>query len=78
MPLHVAMLKENLDRRMIPYGINLNTIPMEEPECKAIIPINEPTPLATIPPKPCSYGSSYYVQPVSLHHLSLSSCKELR
>jgi hypothetical protein len=56
------MVKENLDRRMIPYGIDLNTIPMEETKCKVIIPINEPTPLATIPPKPHSYGSSYYAQ----------------
>jgi hypothetical protein len=54
------MVKENLDRRMIPYGIDLNTIPMEEPECKAIVPINEPTPHAIIPPKPRNYGSSYY------------------
>jgi len=54
------MVKENLERRMIPYGIDLNTIPIEEPECKAIVPIYEPIPLATIPPKPHSYGRSYY------------------
>jgi hypothetical protein len=54
------MVKENLDRRVIPYGINLNIVPMEDPESKAIISINEPTPLSTIRPKPHNYGSSYY------------------
>ena len=43
---------------MIPNGIDLNTIPIEEPECKAIIPIDESIPLATIPQH--SYGCSYY------------------
>jgi len=35
------MVKENLERRMIFYGIDLNTIPIEEPFYKAIVPINE-------------------------------------
>ena len=45
---------------MIPFGIDLNTIPREEPEYKAIIPIDEPVPLATIPPQPRCYGRSYF------------------
>jgi len=49
------MAKENSEKRMISYGIDLNTIPIEEPECKAIIPIDEPIPLATIPPQPHCY-----------------------
>jgi len=49
---------------MIPFGIDLNTISIEEFECKAIIPIDEPIPLATIPPQPYCYGCSYYAQPI--------------
>jgi hypothetical protein len=63
------MTKENSERR--PYGIDLNTIPIEEPECKAIVPIDEPIPLATIPPKPHRYGCSYYAQPVHTKPLLL-------
>jgi len=50
------MTKKNLERRMIPFGIDLNIIPREEPESKAIIPIDEPVLLATIPAQPCCYG----------------------
>jgi len=45
------MAKENSKRRIILFGIDLNIIPREELECKAIIPIDEPVPLATIPPQ---------------------------
>jgi len=54
------MAKKNLERRMIPFGIDLYTIPREDPECKAIILIEEPVPLAIIPPQPRSYGQSYF------------------
>jgi len=54
------MAKKNLERRMIPFGIDLNTIKSEEPESKAIIPIGEPVTLATIPPQPRFYGQSYF------------------
>ena len=56
---------------MIPFGIYLNTIPREEPECKAIIPIDEPLPLATIPPQPHCYGHSYFAQPIRIKPLLL-------
>jgi hypothetical protein len=46
----------NQDRRMIPYGIDLNTIPIEDPNSKALILVSDAQPLATIPLKPCSYG----------------------
>ena len=62
MPLYSAMAKENSERRMIPFGIDLNTIPREEPECKAIVPIDKHVLLATIPPQPCCYGHSYFAQ----------------
>jgi len=65
------MAKENLERRMIPFGIHLNTIPREELECKAIIPIDEPVLLATIPPQPYCYGRSYYAQPICTKPLLL-------
>jgi len=65
------MAKKNSERRMIPFGIDLNTIPREEPECKAIIPIDEPVPLATIPPQPCCYGCSYFAQPIHTKPLLL-------
>jgi len=63
MPLYLAMTKENSKRRMIPYGIDLNTIPIEEPECKAIIPIDELISLATIPPKPHCYDALTMLSP---------------
>lgn len=53
------MSSENQDRRVIRYGIDLNTIPKEEPECKSIIPVSNPT-----PSKPRSYGASFFAQPV--------------
>jgi len=49
---------------MIRFGIELNTIPREEPERKAIIPIEEPIPLAIISPQPHCYGQSYFAQPI--------------
>ena len=56
---------------MIPFGIDLNTIPREEPKCKAIIPIDEPIPLTTIPPQPRYYGHSYFAQPIHTKPLLL-------
>jgi hypothetical protein len=56
---------------MIPFGIDLNTIPREDPECKAIIPIDEPVPLATIPAQPYCYGRSYFAQPIHTKTLLL-------
>jgi hypothetical protein len=57
-------MAKNTDKRMVPYGIDLNTIPKDDLDSKAIIPISDARPLAAIPPKPRSYGSSYFVQPV--------------
>jgi hypothetical protein len=54
----------NQDRRMVPYGIDLNSIPKENLDSKALIPVSGALPLAAIPPKPCSYGQSYFAQPV--------------
>jgi len=65
------MAKKNLERRMIPFGIDLNTIPREEPESKAIVPIEEPVPLAIIAPQPCCYGQSYFAQPIRTKPLLL-------
>jgi hypothetical protein len=65
------MSKKNLERRMIPFGIDLNNIPREEPECKAIIPIEEPIPIAIIPPQPHCCGQSYFVLPISTKPLLL-------
>ena len=56
---------------MIPFGIDLNTISREEPESKAIIPIEEPVPLAIIPPQPHCYGQSYFAQPIHTKPLLL-------
>jgi len=67
------MTKENLERRMILYGIDLNTIPIKEPECNTIISIDEPIPLATIPPTPHRYGRSYYTQPFRTKPLLLEA-----
>jgi hypothetical protein len=49
---------------MVPYEIDLNTIPKDDPDSKAIILVSDAHPLAAIPPKPRSYGSSYLAQPV--------------
>jgi hypothetical protein len=49
---------------MVPYGIDLNSIPKENPDSKALIPVSDALPLAAIPPKPRSYGQSYFAQPV--------------
>ena len=65
------MAKKNLERRMIPFGIDLNTIPMEEPKSKAIIPIEEPVPLAIIPPQPCCYRQCYFAQRIRTKPLLL-------
>jgi len=65
------MAKKNSERRMIPFGIDLNTIPREESVCKAIIPIDEPVPLPTIPLQPCCYGCSYFAHPVRTKPLLL-------
>jgi hypothetical protein len=54
----------NHDKRIIPYGLDLNSIPKEDPNCKALIPISNAQPLAAIPPKPHSYSQSYFAQPV--------------
>jgi hypothetical protein len=54
----------NQDRRMVPYGIDLNSIPKENLDSKALIPVSDALPLATIPPKPHSYGQSYLTQSV--------------
>jgi hypothetical protein len=54
----------NQDRRIVPYGIDLNSIPKENPDSKALIPVSDALPLAAIPPKPCSYGQSYFAQPI--------------
>jgi hypothetical protein len=54
----------NQDRRMVSYGIDLNSIPKENPDSKALIPVSDALPLAAIPPKPRSYGQSYFAQPV--------------
>jgi len=56
---------------MIPLGIDLNTIPREQPESKAIIPIEEPILLAVIPPQPRCYGQSYFAQPIRTRPLLL-------
>jgi hypothetical protein len=54
----------NHDKRIIPYGLDLNSIPKEDPNCKALIPISNAQPLTTIPPRPHSYSQSYFAQPV--------------
>jgi hypothetical protein len=47
---------------MVPYGIDLNSIPKENLDSKALILVSDALPLATIPPKPrrpillCSAG----------------------
>jgi hypothetical protein len=57
-------MPKNTDRRMVPYGIDLNTILKDDLDSKAIIPVSDAHPLAAIAPKPRSYGSSYFTQPV--------------
>jgi hypothetical protein len=54
----------NHDKRIIPYGLDLNSIPEEDLDCKALIPVSDAQPLAAIPPKPNSYNKSYFAQPV--------------
>jgi hypothetical protein len=54
----------NHDNRFIPYGLNLNSIPKEDPDCKALISISDATPLTAIPTRPNSYSQSYFAQPV--------------
>jgi hypothetical protein len=59
----LALLKApmaNQDRRMVPYGIDLNSIPKEDSDSKALILVSDALSLATIPPKPHSYGQSYF------------------
>jgi hypothetical protein len=34
----------NHDKRIIPYGLNLNSIPEEDPNCKALILVSDATP----------------------------------
>jgi hypothetical protein len=52
----------NHDKRIIPYRLNLNSIPEEDPDCKALIPVSDATPLAAIPTRPHSYSQSYFAQ----------------
>jgi hypothetical protein len=54
----------NHNKRIIPYGINFNSIPKEDPNCKALIPVSNAQPLAAILPRPHSYSQSYFAQPV--------------
>jgi hypothetical protein len=58
-------MAKNTEKRMIPFGIDLNKIPKEEPDSKALVLVSDACPLAVIPPpKPHSYGQSYFAQPV--------------
>jgi hypothetical protein len=41
-------MAKNTDRRMVPYGIDLNTILKDDPDLKAIIPVSDARPLAAI------------------------------
>jgi hypothetical protein len=52
----------NHDKKIIPYGLNLNSIPEEDLDCKALISISDATPLAAIPTRPNSYSQSYFTQ----------------
>jgi hypothetical protein len=54
----------NHNKSIIPYRLELNSIPEEDPDCKALIPISDATPLAAIPTRPHSYSQSYFAQPV--------------
>jgi len=65
------MSKKNLEKGMIPFGIDLNTILGEEPETIAIIPIEETVPLAIIPPQPRYYGQPYFAEPICTKPLLL-------
>jgi hypothetical protein len=47
---------------MVPYGIDLNSIPKEDSDSKALNPVSNALPLTAIPPKPRSYGQSYFAQ----------------
>jgi hypothetical protein len=54
----------NHDKRIIPYGLNLNFIPKEDPDYKALILVSDATPLTAIPTRPNSYSQSYFAQPL--------------
>jgi hypothetical protein len=54
----------NHDKRIIPYGLDFNSIPKEDSNCKALIPVSNAQPLTAIPPRPHSYSQSYFAQPV--------------
>jgi hypothetical protein len=54
----------NHNKRIIPYDLDLNSIPKEDPNCKALILVSNAQPLATIPPRPHSYSQSYFALPV--------------
>jgi hypothetical protein len=54
----------NHDKGIIPNRLNLNSIPEEDPDCKALILVSDATPLAAIPTRPNSYSQSYFAQPV--------------
>jgi hypothetical protein len=54
------------EKEIIPYGIDLNKLPRRK-DSLTIIPVEEPLPLAVIPPKQVavvpsrrSYGQSYF------------------
>jgi hypothetical protein len=56
------------EREIVPFGVDLNKIPSKE-DALAIIPVEEPLPLAIIPPKEIehvpprrTYGQSYFAQ----------------
>jgi hypothetical protein len=56
---------QNTERRIIPYEIDLNKIPAEDPNSKALVLVNDARPLAVIPPpKPRSCGKSNFVRRV--------------
>jgi hypothetical protein len=55
-------------REIVPFGVDLNKIPLKE-DALAIVPIEEPLPLAIISPKEVvpmpprrTYGQSYFAQ----------------
>jgi hypothetical protein len=56
------MENKNTKTRMIPYGVDFDKIPKEEPMSKAIITAN--TSRTIQPTKPHSYECSYFAQPI--------------
>jgi hypothetical protein len=52
----------NFDRRMVPYKIDLNQLPPEDPNSKALVVVHDAHPLATISPRQRGYGQSYCAQ----------------